>query len=81
LREKIKERKYMKSSLKTEKCNNCQHQIETDGWCNMFKERPAILPCGQHDMFELERMITGRMIRKNPFIIDMLIAGVQQTRK
>jgi hypothetical protein len=40
----------------------------------MFKKAPEVLPCGQHDKYELQRRITGELIRKNPaYLIGMIM--------
>jgi hypothetical protein len=51
-------------------CSGCKHQgtpSNTD-FCYMFEDKPDILPCGQHDKYKEHRQLTGRMIRRNPFI-------------
>lgn len=60
----------LKTAASCEACNGCQHQNHSDGgWCYMFENPPETLPCGQHDKFELERQITGRLIQRCPIIL------------
>ena len=64
-------------AIHNEKCNGCKHQIkEKDYWCYMFKNKPSILPCGQHDKYKLERQLTGKLIKRNPIILYAMIQEV-----
>lgn len=58
-------------------CTGCIWRVDENpsAWCGMFRERPETLPCCQHDKFEIERSITGHMIRRNP----MILIGMIQT--
>jgi len=63
------------NSYHCEACEGCKHITNrTDEFCYMFKKAPEVLPCGQHDKYELQRRITGELIRKNPaYLIGMIM--------
>ena len=51
------------TSAKTVECHGCKHQREeVDGFCYMFVDKPAVVPCQQHDHSSTEM---------SPFAIDM----------
>lgn len=62
-----------------DECLGCKHNHDfDDGWyCYMFKTQPDVLPCGQHDKFEMERQIMGEFLIKNPEILAMMIAYIR----
>ncbi len=58
-------------------CDGCKHQdIEEDGWCYMFRDRPDELPCGQHDKFDGQRRSMGKLILKYPQLLTILVMGM-----
>lgn len=65
-------------------CNGCKHKglatTETC-FCYMFDNKPEIIPCGQHDKYEVERRLTGAMMRKHPFMTQLLVLEALGNRK
>lgn len=59
-------------------CFGCRHRVlqPDDGWCYMFRERPEVLPCSQHDKFSAERKTMGRLIRTRPQLLAFMIAAI-----
>jgi hypothetical protein len=59
-------------------CLDCSHskEIEKGNYCYMFKDMPKNLPCGQHDKFENQRKINGKLILQHPEILTMMIRGM-----
>lgn len=66
-----------KGAARCEACNGCQYQrMESAGWCYMFRDQPADLPCGQHDKFAQERKAMGSLVRKRPELLALMIMGM-----
>lgn len=56
-------------------CIGCSH-IDTDhGWCYMFLTPPDILPCGQHDKYKVERAVMGKLIKRYPWLLELIVAS------
>ena len=54
------------NSTKCKQCNGCKHQIKYKGWCYMFKNKPDIIPCGQHDKYDLNRKVISKILKEHP---------------
>ena len=54
-------------SKNCKECDECSHQESMSGqWCYMFIKRPdCILPCKQHDKYDLERKVISELVMKN----------------
>lgn len=58
-------------------CENCKWaEADSDGWCYHFHKAPEVLPCTQHDKFEMERLVTTTILKKHPELIRVMIMTV-----
>jgi hypothetical protein len=57
------------NSVELVKCEGCRHiKSDNDDFCYMFRHKPEVLPCGQHDKFAEIRKKGGELLRKNPIL-------------
>lgn len=54
-----------------ERCKGCKHIEDIPNqFCYIFKNKPKILPCGQHDMYAKQRKKNGKLFRENPLLFS-----------
>ena len=55
-------------AINCKECEGCKHRFakEEDLFCYMFKDKPNIVPCGQHNKYEIERNVMGMLFKKYP---------------
>ena len=59
---------------RSEKCHGCQHdRPSSTDYCYMFEAEPVRLPCGQHDKYKHIRQETGKLMRKHPMVLQLLV--------
>lgn len=52
------------NSSNYEGCKGCRHITnKVSEFCYMFKDRPEVLPCAQHDKYAEQRRKNGRNIQ------------------
>ena len=58
----------MKKATECKECEGCKNRKTNDVelFCYIFKDKPETVPCGQHDKYEVERKITGMLLKKYP---------------
>ena len=58
----------MLKAVNCKECEGCKHRKanEEELFCYMFKDKPNVVPCGQHDKYAIEREITGMLFKKYP---------------
>lgn len=58
-------------------CDGCSHRSTYQvGWCYMFVEPPDVMPCAQHDKYEVERAVMGKMIQRCPALLYPMVANL-----
>ncbi len=65
------------------KCIGCSNnRPSSTDYCYMFEEKPATIPCGQHDKYKDMRQATGRLLRVSPFLVHLMtMESMMQTKE
>ena len=65
----------MKKAKDYEECKECQYAFtkEKDLFCYMFKDKPNVIPCKQHDKFIAERKIMSMLFKKYPIQMKFML--------